>query len=100
LTALHRGTNRVTQYALDVVKGKIVAGRYVRLACQRHLDDLKKSKGTSYKYEFDEDKANHIIDFAETLTLVEGTEETQLILEPFQAFILGSLNGWVKKSNG
>ncbi len=33
--------NRVTQYALDVVNGDIIAGRYVRLACQRHIDDLK-----------------------------------------------------------
>ena len=37
-------TDRCTQYALDVVAGKIIAGDYVRLACQRHLDDLEKAK--------------------------------------------------------
>ena len=36
--------DRCTQYALDVVSGKITAGEYVRLACQRHLDDIEKSK--------------------------------------------------------
>ena len=37
-------TDRCTQYALDVVAGVIVAGEYVKLACQRHLDDLEKQK--------------------------------------------------------
>jgi len=100
LTNSDKKTNRVTQYALDVIRGKIIAGRYVRLACQRHLDDLKSSKLSSFKYEFDEKRANHIIDFAETLTIAEGTKEKRLALKPFQAFILGSLNGWVKKKSG
>lgn len=34
--------NRVTQYALDVLEGREIAGKYVKLACQRHLDDLEK----------------------------------------------------------
>ena len=29
--------DRCTQYALDVVEGKTIAGELVRLACQRHL---------------------------------------------------------------
>jgi phage terminase large subunit-like protein len=36
--------DRCTQYALDVVSGKITAGEYVRLACQRHLDDIENRK--------------------------------------------------------
>jgi phage terminase large subunit-like protein len=34
----------VTRYATDVVAGAIIAGRLVRLACQRHLDDLKRRR--------------------------------------------------------
>ena len=41
-------TDRCTQYALDVVAGVIIAGEYVRLACQRHLDDLEKAKAAPY----------------------------------------------------
>ncbi|MDU6115219.1 MAG: terminase large subunit, partial [Paeniclostridium sordellii] len=67
--------DRVTQYAVDVVEGRIVAGRYAILACKRHLDDLEKSKLAPYKYEFDIEKANDILDFAETLTIAEGEEE-------------------------
>ncbi len=80
--------NRVTQYALDVSNGDIIAGRYVRLACQRHIDDLKSSESILYIYRFDEDKANDIIDFSESLTIAEGDEELPLILEPFQLLYL------------
>lgn len=92
--------DRVTQYAVDVVEGRIVAGRYAILACKRHLDDLEKSKLAPYKYEFDIEKANDILDFAETLTIAEGEEEIPVNLEGFQVFILGCLNGWVTKNNG
>lgn len=92
--------DRVTQYAVDVVEGRIVAGRYAILACQRHLDDLEKSKLAPYKYVFDIEKANDILDFAETLTIAEGEEEIPVKLEGFQVFILGCLNGWVTKDKG
>ena len=31
----------VGRYARDVVAGRIIAGKPVRLACERHLKDLK-----------------------------------------------------------
>jgi phage terminase large subunit-like protein len=92
--------HRTTQYAIDVLEGKIVAGEYVKLACKRHLDDLEKSKLAPYVYRFDEEKANEIIDYAETLTIGEGEEKRPLVLEDFQAFIFGSLHGWVHKETG
>ncbi|WP_164690225.1 terminase large subunit [Paraclostridium sordellii] len=92
--------DRVTQYAVDVVEGKIIAGRPAILACKRHLDDLEKSKLNAYKYEFDIEKANDILDFAETLIIAEGEEEIPVNLEGFQVFILGCLNGWVTKDTG
>ncbi|AUN12699.1 terminase [Clostridium botulinum] len=92
--------DRVTKYAKDVVEGRVTAGKYVKLACQRHLDDLEKSKLAVYKYEFDIEKSLKIIEFAETLTIAEGEEETPVKLEGFQDFILGSINGWVAKGTG
>ncbi|WP_078382340.1 terminase large subunit [Sutcliffiella halmapala] len=92
--------HRVTQYALDVVEGRITVGKYERLSAQRHLDDIERSKVAPYVYRFDEEKADIIIDYAETLELVEGDEKEQLALEPFQAFVLGSLHGWVHKETG
>lgn len=91
--------DRCTQYALDVVSGKITAGEYVRLACQRHLDDIEKSKAAPYKYYFDVEKSEEIINFAEELTIAEGEENEHVTAYPFQCFILGSLNGWRTKEN-
>jgi len=92
--------DRVTQYSVDVLSGDIIAGESVKLACKRHLDDMEKSKLAPYRYRFDIDKANAIIDYAETLVLAEGDEVIELTLFPFQAFILGSLLGWVDKETG
>ena len=36
--------DRCTQYAIDVLDNKIIAGELVKLACKRHLDDIEKSK--------------------------------------------------------
>ena len=86
--------DRTTQYALDVLAGKIIAGETVRQACQRHLDDLEASKKAPYRYYFDVAQANELLEFAETLTIAEGEEQEIVTLYPFQCFILGCLNGW------
>lgn len=90
--------DRTTQYAADVLAGKITAGEMVKLACKRHMDDLEASKTAPYRFYFDVEQAERIIDFAETLTIAEGEEQDQVQAYPFQCFILGSLNGWRTKS--
>jgi phage terminase large subunit-like protein len=97
----------VTQYATDVVAGTIVAGRLVRRACQRHLDDLAHQRAKGLVWNAAEAQA--VIDFfAEVLCLPEDTasEETvtdeaappvdgsPFVLQPWQQFLVGSLMGW------
>lgn len=89
--------DRTTQYAKDVLAGKIIAGELVKLACKRHLDDLERSKLATFRYYFDVEEANDLLEFAETLTIAEGEEQQQVVLYPFQCFILGNLNGWRTK---
>lgn len=89
--------DRATQYARDVLAGKIVAGELVKAACKRHLDDIEKSKAAPYRYCFSVEESERILNFAETLTIAEGTEPKKVELYPFQCFILGSLNGWRTK---
>lgn len=93
-------TDRATLYALDVVAGRIVAGPHVRNACRRHLDDLK--NGGERGLFYDRDKAAHVIRFfEERLKLSEGQFEGRPFkLAPSQAFKIGSIFGWRKKSNG
>ena len=83
---------RVHAYARDVVAGKIVAGNPVVRACARHLHDLK--HGASRGLEFRANAAASVIRFIEGAVMIE--EEKPFLLEPFQAFILGSVFGWYK----
>ncbi|HZP94297.1 MAG TPA: terminase TerL endonuclease subunit [Burkholderiales bacterium] len=85
-------TSAVTEYAERVVEGDIVAGRLVRLSCERHLRDLNNDRGLR----FDDDAAQFALDFFPTvLRLAEGEFAGQpFILQPFQQFIIGSLFGW------
>jgi phage terminase large subunit-like protein len=91
--------DRTKQYAEDVVDGRIVAGPHVRNACRRHLLDLE--SGYQRGLLFDLDAAIHAINWFEgVLKLSEGQFEGKpLILEPSQAFIIGSIAGW-KREDG
>jgi len=75
--------------------------KWVRLAAQRHLDDLKRAKDRSWGYVFDPWHANDVCDFAEKLPHVEGVWDTPTItLEPFQVFILTMVFGWRRRDTG
>lgn len=89
--------DRVTEYAKRVCDGEVVCGELHRLACQRHLEDLQKK---DFPYYWDAEAAQRIIDFAETLTLSEGTHPRPLKLMDCQAFDLGCTFGWKKNVNG
>ena len=90
-----------TQYARDIVSGKIQACLYVKEACQRHLDDLENTS-VLWPYTFDTKKANRVCKIIELLPLVKGSKFVglNLILQPWQAFIVCNIFGWVKKTTG
>lgn len=90
-------TDRGTQYALDVVAGKIVAGPHVRNACRRHLDDLKHGGGRGLVYSMAH--AERVIRFFETRLRLNGGqfEGKPFLLHPSQAFKLSCLFGWLRK---
>lgn len=88
------------RYAREVVAGKIPAGKYVRLACQRHLDDLKREKDKAFRFRFDKDEANSVCALAELLPHTKGKwaqKAERIKLEPWQKFLLCCLFGWLKK---
>lgn len=91
--------DRVTWYAREVVTGKVVAGELHRLACQRHLDDLKRQRTTEFPYYYSPEKAQEILEYSETLTVAEGTEPKPVRLLDSQAFDLGCTFGWYKVKN-
>lgn len=71
----------------------------MRLACQRHLDDLEKAGERGYTW--DPEAAQHAIDFfPAVLTITEGAKEGEPFnLLPWHVFVVGSIFGW-KDSNG
>ncbi len=81
---------RVHAYARDVIDGKIVTGRLVRLACERHLRDMKEgpSRGLVWRPEM----AESALTFFEDVLFLEPGVPFKLV--EFQAFIVGSLYGW------
>jgi phage terminase large subunit-like protein len=91
---------KANRYAREIVSGRIPACIYVIQACQRHLDDLVKSKKLSYPYKFDKAKAEHVIKFAQMMPHIKGEKmNTLIILEPWQCFIFAVLFGWIQKAN-
>jgi phage terminase large subunit-like protein len=92
--------DRVMEYAIKVLNGEIIAGKYVKLACKRHLNDLERQGTDEFPYVFSIEKAERVFKFAEKLKIAEGMETKPLKLYPFQEFILGSLFGWVHRDTG
>lgn len=92
--------DRVTDYAREVLAGRVVCGELHRLACQRHLNDLKKQRTAAFPYYWDADAAERVLTYAETLTIAEGAEPKPVELIPSQVFDIGCTFGWKKTSNG
>ena len=89
--------SQAEQYARDVTKGKIIAGRLIHLACERFLKDLQRDD-----IFFDQSEADKIVLFAERYCcLWEDKWRGQPVkIMPWMAFILQQIYGWIKKEDG
>lgn len=90
-----------TIYAKLVVNGDIIASKWVKLACERHLKDLKRSKkDPDYPWKFDERKGWRPIRFIEKKCHPTKGNFQHLVMQPWQHFVVGSMFGWVNKKTG
>lgn len=99
----HPHVAKAERYARDVIAGKIPACRWVVLACQRHLDDLKRQKDRAFAYRFDPAAAEKWCRFLELLPHTKGrwaAKAEKLVLEPWQCFKTAAIFGWLRKSDG
>jgi phage terminase large subunit-like protein len=87
----------VTQYALDVTEGRVIAGPHVRAACRRHLKDLEEAPQRGFF--FDREKVDWVLSFFREVLCLNGGEFEGVPYEPlpWQCFIIGSLFGWVNE---
>ncbi|QOZ52875.1 terminase large subunit [Bradyrhizobium sp. CCBAU 53338] len=89
------------RYCRDVIAGTVVAGKWTRLACRRHLRDLERAADPTFAYTFSAWHASDVCDFIEKLPHVEGKWASPTItLEPWQVWLLVCVFGWRRKSDG
>ena len=98
----YQNVTRAEKYARDVIAGKIITNKWIKLACQRHFDDKKRSKNKDYPYKFDPAKAERVAKFIQLLPQTKGEwarRGEKIHLEPWQVFACCIPFGWVKKSD-
>lgn len=88
------------RYAANVADGKIKAGNYVKLACQRFLKDIARK---DWDYTWSPQYADRAINFMQKMPHTKGrwaASKERLKLEPWQQFIEANLFGFVHKKTG
>lgn len=89
-------------YARQVISGKIPACKWIKLACRKHLDELKLSKSADFPYYFDPAKAERVAKFLQLLPHTKGkwASKRELIkLEGWQLFSVCIPFGWLRKKD-
>jgi phage terminase large subunit-like protein len=85
-------------YARRVIAGKISAGKWVRLACERHFRDKKRK---DWNYKFVPGTAERVCRFVELFPHTKGkwaAKAEAFVLQPWQCFLLLSIFGWIHKA--
>jgi phage terminase large subunit-like protein len=89
-----------TQWARNVVDGKIVSGEFVCCAAERHLKDIL--EGSRRDIYWAPERAQHAFDFyPNVLSITEGAAELvgkPFHLLPWHMFTAGNLFGWRRSS--
>src|SRR5687767_14047727 len=90
-----------TLYALQVVHGQQLAGKWVRPACERHLRDKAAAERDETKWRWRPALGNRAIGLFKLFRHYKGKWGGQpVILELWQKFIVASIFGWVDRSSG
>ena len=90
-----------SRYVADVLAGRVVAGKWTRLACARQKRDLDREwTDPTWPYVWRADYAAAVCGFVERLPHIEGKWATPTItLEAPQIFLLACLFGWRLKAD-
>jgi phage terminase large subunit-like protein len=100
------------RYQRDVLAGDIDACKWVKLACQRQVRDLKRQRTKAFPYYFDREAGNDICHAMEQFPHIKGPLAKRLrvdengkdvwntiTLEPWQCFIQSTALGWKRLSD-
>lgn len=85
----------LNKYAEDCLTDKIIVGKHIKFACERHLKDLERPD-----IYWNEAAAAKTIGFVQCMRHVKGVlTRRKLVLEPWQIFFIGSIFGWYRKES-
>jgi phage terminase large subunit-like protein len=91
---------RVYNYAVDIVDGKIIACKKHIAACNRFLNDLTKISQEDYPFYFDISELEDFYVWAKMFKHTKGTLAGQYIeLTDFQLFVCGNIFCWKLKED-
>ena len=82
------------KYARDVISGKIISGRYLKLACERFERDL-----LDKRWDFDKKEVERACRFMELLPHVKGNKGN-LKLQPWQVWFIANVVGFKDAETG
>jgi phage terminase large subunit-like protein len=88
------------QYIRDVLSGRIVTSKWVKLQLQRHVDDLK--EGHLRGLRFNEEKAQLVLDYFDEFVVQtdDGHAGEPIHTLPFQRALLAIFYGWEWEETG
>ena len=94
-------TDELIQYSKDCTADTRHVCQKHRWACERFLNDLKKSGTKDFPYIFDEEKALRFFEWAALHKHTKGVLAGEPIeFTPIQRFIFGNVYGWVHQETG
>jgi phage terminase large subunit-like protein len=83
------------QYALSVVEGRVIAGKYIKKECKKFIDDIDRQDEEDFKYFLDLDEVEKITNLTKLINMASGPavgKPTHDALAGFQwYFILNAL---------
>ena len=92
---------KAVKYAKDVGAGRVVSGELTQIVCARFIKELANRKKPSFPYEIEESTAERVCCFFECFYHDTGIcAGEKMVLQPWQAFILVNIFGWVNKADG
>lgn len=93
-------TDRAARYVREVRSGKVPVCELGRLACDRHVADLRRARTRAFKYKYDKAAAERACTFIEMMPHTKGRwaqKRLTLRLEDWQCFEICMLFGWLHK---
>jgi len=93
--------DELIQYSKDCIADTRHVCQKHRWACERFLNDLKKSGTKDFPYIFDEEKALRFFEWAALHKHTKGVLAGEPIeFTPIQRFIFGNVYGWIHQDTG